>query len=121
MRKFITVFTPVAAIILFVCIMLSGSLLKKPLNHNDDIPMKLENIIDDINRGAWDDADAEVENLNKVWKKVIVRIQFSSERDEINYLSVNIARLRGGIQAKDKSGALMEAYEAKEHWKSLGK
>lgn len=48
------------------------------------------------------------------------RVQFSSERGEINELTTSIARLKGAIMAKDKPGALMELYEAYSHWNDLG-
>ena len=48
-------------------------------------------------------------------------IQFSSERDEINAFTMNVARLRGAIRAQDKAISLSELSEAFEHWKQLGK
>lgn len=120
MRKFLTITIPIVTIALFVCIMLSGSFLKKPFNKNEDIPKKIEVITQYVNNEEWQEASDELETLDKAWRKMISRIQFSSERDEINYLSVNIARLRGAIQAEDKSSALMELYEANNHWKTLG-
>ena len=99
-------------------VMLSGDLLKQPLGGDDNIPQSIETLVQDINHENWEAAKQDTDNLNRVWDKVVNRVQFSSERDEINAFSSNIARLRGAIQAKDKSIELSDAYE---HWKGLGK
>lgn len=121
MRKFITVAIPIVAIALFICIMLSGGFLKKPIGKEKGIPQAIENVIQDVNNEDWEEASKSTDDLDKTWKKVIFRIQFSSERDEMNYLSTNIARLQGAILAKDKASALLELYEANDHWEGLGK
>lgn len=121
MRRFIVIAIPIATLALFVCIMLSGSFLKKPFGKKDDVALSIETIMEDVNNEAWDEVAVEVDDLDKAWKKVIKRIQFSEERDEINYLTSNIARLRGAVSAKDKSDALMELNDAYSHWNELGK
>lgn len=121
MRKFIVVAIPVAALVLFVVIMISGSFLKKPFGKNDDVAQMLEKVLEDVNNEDWEKAVKEAEELENGWKKVIKRIQFSEERDEINFLTSNIARLRGAVEAKDKSSAFMELNDAYSHWKNLGK
>lgn len=120
MRKFLTRAVPIVAMALFICIMLSGSLLKKSFGQDDNVPQHINNIMKAVDNEVWEEASEEIEILDRAWKKVIFRIQFSSERDEINYLSTNIARLRGTIHAQDKSNALMELNEAFSHWKSVG-
>ncbi len=121
MRKFIVIAIPIAVLALFICIMISGSFLKKPFGKNDDVVQIIEKIMEDVNNEAWDEAAAEVDKLSSAWRKVIKRIQFSEERDEINFLTSNIARLRGAVSAKDKSDALIELNEAYSHWKEMGK
>jgi hypothetical protein len=112
---------PIVTLVFFVLIMLSGDILKQPLVGDDNIPQSIETIIQDVNHENWTAANQNTENLNRVWNKIVTRVQFSSERDEINAFSMNIARLRGAIQAKDKSSGLIELNEAYEHWKELGK
>jgi hypothetical protein len=121
MRKFIVSAIPIVTLVLFVCIMMSGSFLKRPFGKNDDVQQTIEKMIEDVNNEAWDKVAVEVGDLDSAWRKVIKRIQFSEERDEINYLTSNIARLRGAVSAKDKSDALMELNDAYCHWKELGK
>jgi hypothetical protein len=121
MRKFIVAAFPIATLVLFVCIMISGSFLKKPFGKNDDVAQTIEKIMEDVNNESWDEAVIKVDELDSAWRKVIKRIQFSEERDEINFLTSNIARVRGAVSAKDKSDSLMELNEAYSHWKELGK
>lgn len=120
MRKFLTVSIPIATIALFICIMLSGSFLKKSFGKEGDFSEKLNGLMRNVSNNAWDEAGEELEDLTEIWKKIKSRVQFSSERNEINYINTNLARLRGAIQAEDKTNALMEVYETYNHWKTLG-
>ncbi len=121
MRRFLVIAIPLVALVFFVMVMLSGNILKQSIVGDDNLPLSIETIIQDINHENWEVANQNTDNLNRIWDKVVTRVQFSSERDEINDLSINIARLRGAIQAKDKSIALTELSEAYEHWENLGK
>lgn len=119
MRKFLTVAIPLVTIAIFICIMLSGSILKKPLKNNDDFEAILSSLIENVLNGTWDEAGPELEDLENAWDLIKPRIQFSSERDEINYISVNLARLKGAVLSEDMVNALMEAYEVYDHWNTL--
>lgn len=121
MRKFMVIALPVVALILFIAIMLSGNILKNSLSGEDAIPQAIATLMQDIEGEKWDLAATHTEQLENNWKRVVRRIQFSSERNEINDFSVNIARLKGCIRAKDKSSGLQELAEAYEHWEDLGK
>lgn len=120
MRKFLVVTIPIVALTFFILIMLSGSLLKRALGNDDNIPEAIQLIIQDIDLENWGAANDKTEELGATWEKVIKRVQFSSERDEINSFSTNIARLRGSIKAKDKSSSYSELNEALDHWNELG-
>ncbi|MDF2592539.1 MAG: hypothetical protein K0S75_2005 [Clostridia bacterium] len=120
MRKFFVISLPIGALIFFVLIMISGNYLKMPMGKNDNIPEIIEVLIHNLDEEKWEEANRNTEVLSKAWSNIIERVQFSSERDEINAFSMNVARLRGGIAAKDKANSLSELYEAYEHWKELG-
>lgn len=121
MKKFLVITIPIVTLILFVAIMLSGDILKKPLGKNDNIPESIQLIIQDVESDNWEDASDKTEELVKTWEKIVKRIQFSSERDEINSFQSSIARLDGAIMAKDKSASLIQLKEAYDHWDGLGK
>ena len=121
MRKFLVRTIPIAALALFIVVMLSNSFLKGPITKNDDVKKSIEKVIENINEDQWEEADKNTDHLSKVWKKVSHRVQFSAEKDEIEDFTTNIARLRGAIHTKDKPNAIMELYEAYEHWRDIGK
>jgi len=120
MRKFLVVTIPIVTLAFFVLIMLSSSILKRSIGKDDNIPEAIQLIIQDIESENWEDANNKTDKLSNTWKKVVKRIQFSSERDEINLFSTNIARLHGAIMAKDKSSSFAELNEAYDHWDELG-
>ena len=120
MRKFLVITIPIVTLAFFILIMLSSSILKGPLGKDDNIPESIDLIVQDIDSEDWEEANNKTENLSITWEKIVKRVQFSSERDEINSFSTNIARLRGAIMAKDKSSSFAELNEAYDHWKELG-
>lgn len=120
MRKFLVIAIPIVTLILFVLVMISGDFLKQSLGVNDNIPQAIERVTQDVNNENWEAADKNTDYLSSAWEKVVKRVQFSSERNEINDFLINIARLRGAIQAQDKSSGLQELSEAYAHWRFLG-
>ena|SRR5665648_29919 len=120
MRKFMVIAIPIVTLVLFVMIMLSSNILKQPLVGDDNVPQSIETVVQDINHENWEAANQNTDNLNRVWDKVVNRVQFSAERNELDDLSMSIARLKGAIQAQDKPTGLTELSEAYEHWKNLG-
>jgi hypothetical protein len=121
MRKFFVIFTPIAIIAISMIIMLSGPFLKKPWGEWDNVPKHIDITTKAILSDDWILAEQNEGKLEADWKAVIKRIQFSGERDEINALSVSIARLKASIIVRDKVSALMELSETGEHWEDLCK
>lgn len=100
--------------------MLSGSYLKQSRGEDDNVPGQLVLVKESVKNADWESAQQEIDNLKEAWEKVVPRIQFSMERNEIYLLSVSLTRAGAAITAKDKAGALMELEEAEHHWHSLG-
>lgn len=120
MRKFITAAIPIVALILFVLIMQSGSLIKKSLGKEDPIIKHIETIVAEVNNDDWDNVSFTIDELEHSWKKLLYKIQLSCERDEINNINTCIARMRGAAITEDKVNLLIEANEAKSHWDRIG-
>lgn len=120
MRKFMVVAIPVVLLTLFVAVMLSGNYLKYPMGEKDNVPALVQTLVNNINDEKWEEAKSNTDKLSDAWDRIVKRVQFSGERDEINGFSMNVARLRGAIMAKNKANALSEISEAFEHWKELG-
>lgn len=121
MRKFFVIFTPVAILVVSILIMLSGTYFKKSTGDWDNIPKHLDTITTAVSSGDWALAAQDTSELETAWKSIIKKVQYSSERSEINDLSVSLARLKGTIAAKDTTSALIELSEAGQHWDDLAK
>ncbi len=120
MRKVFTIAIPVITMLLFILIMQSGSIIKKSLGKNEIIEKYIEDIIIEVNNEDWAKVNIKIDELEKTWKQILLKIQFSSERDEINLFDSNIARMRGAVSAEDRINLLIELNEAKNHWDKLG-
>ncbi|OPJ59853.1 DUF4363 family protein [Clostridium oryzae] len=121
MRNLLTKAIPILTLLLFILIMNSDNVLKKPISKDDDIPKSIQLIIYDVNAERWNAASKKTYALSKAWKKVLARVQFSAEKDEIDYFDVSLSRIKGAITAKSKSDAIIELNEAYEHWDNIGR
>ena len=97
----------------------SGNLLKQPFQ--DSFLKCLSEAKTHVNERRWDKATRDIKETQSIWDKVVKRVQFSVERDEINNLQHSLARLKGYIEARDQPGAFAELEEVKETWNDLGK
>jgi hypothetical protein len=105
----------------FIFIMNGGDLFKKPMGTRDNFILYMDQLEDNISVYEWKQAESNYANLNQAWKMIAPRIQFSVEKDEINAINVNLARLKSGIATRDKNPALRELSEAREHWHNLNR
>lgn len=121
MKKILAKGIPIITLVIFIVVMLSGNYFKRPIGKDDDVVGFIEIVIEDVNNENWVEADKNREKLKHAWSKIVKRIQFSSERSEMNELDASLARLKGAIMAKDKGLSLAELNVAYEHWKGLGR
>ena len=119
MKKFVHYLIPIVTLIIFAGIMLSGRYLKKPRDASEDVMGFIKTAVTDVSSDNWNKATVDIDNLEKAWKKILPRIQFSVERDELYNISTNIARLKASAIAEDKSSALLELYTVMENWDEL--
>lgn len=121
MKKSIRILIPVILLAFFIAVMTTGALLKKPMGKKDDLIHYIELMEEEILEQNWKEASDHLSDAKKAWKKVVTRIQFSAERDEINELHKTLDRTSGFIKAEDKGGAMAELAEARNIWTELGK
>lgn len=121
MRRLVAYLFPVLMLAVFLAVTVSGSILKKPTGPADDVAGHIQRVRDDVINARWSDAANDRKRLEGAWNRVLTRIQFGGERDQINRLDTALARLKGAILARDKAGALMELSEAEEHWRDIGR
>ncbi|MBU3160578.1 DUF4363 family protein [Clostridium frigoris] len=121
MKKFITYSIPIVTLTIFILIMLGGNYFKKPHNPSEDVISFVNLSIEHAKVENWDKLKQDVANIDFAWKKIIPRIQYSVERDEMYNISLNLASLRGSIASKDKASTLIELNEMVENWDELTK
>lgn len=121
MNKSVRIIIPIILIAIFIAVMTTGALLKKPMSKEDDLIHIIELLEKEVLDQNWDEASGHLDDAKKAWTKVVRRIQFSAERDEINELHKALDRTNGFIKAADKGGAMAELAEARNIWKELGK
>ena len=121
MKKIIAYSIPIIMLGFFVLIMTTGQILKKPMEEGEDVAKYISIIVEDVKEENWNRAEEDRQKLATAWGKIVPRIQFSVERDEIYNININLARLRGIIMGKDQAGALAELGEIYENWRELGK
>ncbi|HEY8805208.1 MAG TPA: DUF4363 family protein [Clostridium sp.] len=121
MRKFISYAIPIVTLTIFVLLMLGGNYFKKPLRSSEDVVAFTQISIKHAEVEKWDMLQKDIINIDTAWKKIIPRIQFSVETDEISNISLNVARLKASIACKDKPNTLIELNEIIENWDELTK
>ncbi len=121
MKRSARVIIPILFIAIFIAIMTTGALLKRPFGQEDDVIHLIEQMESNVLNSEWDQASTHLHEAKKAWTKVVHRIQFSAERDEINTLHKALDRTEGFIKAKDAGGAMAELAEARHIWEELGK
>ncbi|MBZ9609211.1 DUF4363 family protein [Clostridium estertheticum] len=95
--------------------------MKKPRNPSEDVVSFVELSIEHAKSEKWDMLEQDIVSIDTAWKKIIPRIQFSVERDELYNISLNIASLRGSIASEDKASTLIELNQIIENWDELTK
>lgn len=103
----------VMALLFFVAVMNSGSFLARGLS--DDF----RDMRHSLQSEEWKQAEINCQDLMLAWRNTVARIQFSVEKDEINAINVNLARMKAHIELRQNNEAYVELLEAMEHWENL--
>ena len=119
MKKFISYLIPIATLAVFIIVMLSGNYFKKPRNSSEDVIGFVELSIIHAKVENWNKLKQDTANIDIAWKKIIPRIQYSVETDEVYNINLNLARLKGSIASEDKASTLIELNEIIEDWDEL--
>jgi hypothetical protein len=120
MKKFLLISIPVATIGVFVLIMNSGFLFERPDNYS--VSDHAESIRQSIVNDDWTAVENEINQMKDVIeKRIFPFIQFSVEKNEMIDLDLNISRIKGCIDSKNKSMALVYVQELLNNWHNLNR
>jgi len=111
---------PAVTLAFFVAFMNSGTFLKT-YGLREPVPVYFDSLETLITQEQWMAAAEKARQMEAAWDKVLRRLQFSEERDEINNFRHSLARMKGYIAAEEKGGALAALNELEETWVDLGK
>jgi hypothetical protein len=121
MKRIAAYIFPLIILALFIAVMQGGYFYLTPSRYREEFPRQIKVMERDVNSSRWEAADNDLSQLEKTWQKIVPGIQFHAEKDAIDGIKINLGRLDGIIQAKDKGCALAELGEINEHWHNLTK
>ncbi|MDN4602227.1 DUF4363 family protein [Paenibacillus sp. F6_3S_P_1C] len=111
---------PISMIILFCAILATGTFLKKPMGTNDRLLESVQKLEKEVQAKNWTEAKTQVDYAMKAWDRIVNRVQFSVERETVYEILSTLARIEGGVVAKDDKGIMAEIYYFYVLWDNLG-
>jgi hypothetical protein len=110
---------PIVTLIIFIIIMTTGGIVKKPLNPDEDVVAYILAIRDNVVQEKWDVASENMRKLEDAWDKIRFRIQFSVEGTRIYQFEGGLARLKGAIKSKSQTISTVEVEAILSEWDKL--
>lgn len=120
MEKIIKRIIPIVVLAIFVAVMTSGGLLKRPFGRSDNVSEYALSLKKDVLNENWNQADTDLSKLKHAWDTVEKRVQFSVERSELTIIEICISHIDGAMLTHDKTAILIELSEIMEHFDELG-
>ncbi|PQP81684.1 hypothetical protein C0Q44_18490 [Paenibacillus sp. PCH8] len=112
--------TPILLLLIFIAIMASGALLKKPFGTQDRLMESVQTLEKQVDAKQWNAAKSQIDYAMQAWERIVNRIQFSVERETIYDILGTLARIKGGIAAEDDKAIKEEIYYFYALWDNLG-
>ncbi|CAH1199565.1 MULTISPECIES: DUF4363 family protein [Paenibacillus] len=119
-RLWLLYVVPIVLILIFCAVMATGTILKKPWGENDRLVESVQSLEKQVEAKQWTQAKSEIEYALKAWDRIVDRIQFSVERETIYDILGTLARMKGGVAAKDDKAIMEEIYYFYVLWENLG-
>lgn len=111
---------PALVIAVSVLALNSGPLLKRPIGNHGDVPAQLEALLPLAEAERWADAKAAAERVGADWERLRRRIHLTSARDEVETFDLELAALRGAIEAGDAALTRVAVRRLLALWADLG-
>lgn len=119
-RLWLLYVVPIVLILIFCAVMATGAILKKPWGENDRLVESVQSLEKQVEAKQWTQAKSEIEYALKAWDRIVNRIQFSVERETVYDILGTLARMKGGVAAKDDKAIMEEIYYFYVLWENLG-
>lgn len=98
----------------------SGSILKRPLGSDDDVPTAMNRLSDLALADQWDEADRAYEDLEKAWEQVKGRTRLSLGAEEVGIFDLELAGLHGAVESRDPTEVRIALRRLMGLWDDLG-
>lgn len=112
---------PACALLLFAFMMNSTRFLQQSFPANGPFSSYTTQLEENIKAQAWEEAQASFGELQSAWKQVSPRLQLAAEKDKLEELDENMARLSALIECQDQAAALSELYAAANNWINISR
>ncbi|PKM49748.1 MAG: hypothetical protein CVV02_14870 [Firmicutes bacterium HGW-Firmicutes-7] len=119
MKKILEIIVISFILLVFVLIMTTGGIVKKPLNNREDVVAFILAISENVDQEQWEDASYNMNNLDEAWDKIRFRIQFSIEGARIYEFEGLLSRLKGAIKAKSHVNTIIQLEALLGEWNRL--
>lgn len=97
----------------------SCTLLVKPLNKNMHFSDQLSKLDDSVRNEKWSQAEKNLEEAKKAWKRLKPWIQVDIDHDYVHEIEENLAKLEGYIETEEKPDALAHLLMIQETWEDI--
>lgn len=111
---------PTLALTAIVLSLLSGSVLKRPLNGDDDVVGRLDSVVALALSDRWEDAAAKAEDVHRAWAQVRGRIYLTSATDDMEIFDISLGELLGAIEGHDPVQVRISHRRLLALWEDLG-
>jgi hypothetical protein len=111
---------PVLILAFTIAAFTTGSLFMRPMGGSDDLPAKLELVSALSGDARWEEAGATLGDLTHHWEQVRRRIRFSAAVEEIEEFDLELAGLRGAVEARDEAQVQIAFRRLQALWRDLG-
>ena len=111
---------PGLLLLLFALLMNGTSFLQRPTSAADDFAGISTRLTACIQNNDWETARITAGELRTAWQTLRSRLQLAAEKDKLEELDENMARLMALVETEDPQ-ALAELYAAADHWQNISR
>ncbi|MDF2499662.1 MAG: hypothetical protein K0Q77_376 [Anaerosporomusa subterranea] len=98
----------------------SCALLTKPLDDRTGFSKHLSQVETNIRNENWSNAETNLEDAKKAWKKIKPLMQVDIDHDYVKNIEDGFEQLDAYLYTKDKSNALASVLLVESTWRNIG-
>lgn len=111
---------PTVILVLTLLVLNAGPLLLRPMGDGDNVKARLEEVSSLALSDRWQEAEAAVQELERAWERVRARARFTLDESDIKAFDLELAGLRGAVDARDQAEVRIAHRRLMALWSDLG-